>query len=129
MVFDPLRRRYVALTPEERVRQSFVRFLTDAKGYPPALLANEVSLEAGGRRLRCDSVLYGRDMQPRMIMEFKAPEVALTQKVFDQIAVYNFLLHVDYLVVSNGRECYCCRMDYDNKKCLYLKEVPDYERL
>ena len=129
MIFDILRRKYVALTPEEWVRQHFVHLLTEHKGYPPALLANEVELRIGEKRLRCDTVLYDNRLQPRMIMEYKAPTIMLTQKVFDQISVYNMLLHVDYLIVSNGLQHYCCRMDYDNQKYLFLKEIPNYENI
>lgn len=128
-IFDVLRRKYVALTPEEWVRQHFVHYLTEHKGYPTALLANEVELKIGDKRLRCDSVLYNNVLQPRMIIEYKAPTVALTQKVFDQISTYNLLLRVDYLVVSNGLDHYCCRMDYSNRKYVFLQEIPDYEQL
>ena len=79
--------------------------------------------------LRADSVLYSRELRPRMIIEYKAPHIPITQKVFDQISVYNLLLHVDYLVVSNGLEHYICRMDYDDKKYLFLEEIPDYSDL
>ena len=112
-IFDSLRRKYVALTPEEWVRQHFVHFLTDHKGYPQGLLANEVELKAGEKKLRCDTLLYNKALQPQMIIEYKAPHVEITQQVFDQITVYNRLLHVDYLVVSNGLQHYCCRMDYN----------------
>lgn len=128
-IFDILRRKYVALTPEEWVRQHFVNFLVDHKGYPKGLLANELELRIGEKRLRCDTVLYNKVLQPRMIIEYKAPTVTVTQKTFDQIAVYNLLLHVDYLVVSNGLHHYCCRMDYDNKKYLFLTDIPDYENI
>ena len=111
-IFDVLRRKYVALTPEEWVRQHFVHFLIEHKGYPKALMANEIQLAIGNKKLRCDSVLYDRTLKPRMIIEYKAPTVNITQKVFDQITIYNMLLHVDYLVVSNGIKHYCCRMDY-----------------
>ena len=109
-IFDSLRRKYVALTPEEWVRQHFVHFLTDHKGYPQGLLANEVELKAGEKKLRCDTLLYNKALQPQMIIEYKAPHVEITQQVFDQITVYNRLLHVDYLVVSNGLQHFCCRM-------------------
>ena len=99
-IFDVLRRKYVALTPEEWVRQHFVHYLIEHKGYPQMLMANEVEFKVGDKRLRCDSVLYNNVLQPRMILEYKAPNVTLTQRVFDQISVYNLLLHVDYLVVS-----------------------------
>lgn len=128
-ILDVLRRKYVALTPEEWVRQHFVHFLIGHKGYPPALLANEIELRSGSKRLRCDSVLYDSSLRPRMIIEYKAPTVAIQQKVFDQISVYNMLLHVDYLVVSNGLNHYCCRMDYANHRYVFLREIPAYQEL
>jgi hypothetical protein len=128
-IFDILRRRFVALTPEEWVRQHFVHFLVEHKNYPSALLANEVQLRVGDKSLRADSVLYSRQLKPRMIMEYKAPNIPITEKVFSQIAAYNLLLHVDYLVVSNGMEHYACRMDYENKKCLHLDSIPDYSEI
>lgn len=128
-IFDVLRRKYVALTPEEWVRQHFVHFLIEHKGYPKALMANEIQLTIGSKKLRCDSVLYDRTLKPRMIIEYKAPTVSITQKVFDQITIYNMLLHVDYLVVSNGIKHYCCRMDYANQKYLFLEDIPDYQNL
>ena len=128
-IFDFLRRRHVALTPEEWVRQHFVHFLVEHKGYPKGLLANEVELSVGEKNLRCDSILYDPSLKPRMIVEYKAPSVVVTQKVFQQIATYNLLLHVDYLVVSNGLTHYCGKMDYDNQKYLFLDDIPDYKNL
>ena len=128
-VLDVLRRRYVALTPEEWVRQHFVHFLIEHKGYPKGLLANEVELRVGEKRLRCDTLLYNRAMQPQMIVEYKAPDISITQRVFDQISVYNLLLHVDYLVVSNGRQHYCCRMDYEQQRYTFLNDIPDYDQM
>ena len=125
-ILDTLRRRYVSLTPEEWVRQHFVHFLIEHKGYPQALLANEVELRLGEKRLRCDSVLYNREAKPVMIIEYKAPTIALSQRVFDQISAYNMLLHVDYLIVSNGMQHYCCRMDYENHSYTFLTDIPDY---
>ena len=128
-IFDFLRRRYVALTPEEWVRQHFTHFLVEHKSYPQGLLANEVELSVGDKSLRCDSVLYDRELRPRMIVEYKAPHIKLTQKVFQQIATYNLLLHVDYLVVSNGIEHHCVKMDYENEKYLFLEDIPEYKNL
>lgn len=119
----------MALTPEEWVRQHFVHFLIHHKGYPQTLLANEVELRVGDKRLRCDSILYNKVLQPRMIIEYKAPTVTLSQHVFNQISVYNLLLHVDYLVVSNGLQHYCCKMDYDNQKYLFLEDIPIYQNI
>ena len=128
-IFDFLRRRHVALTPEEWVRQHFVHFLVEHKGYPKGLLANDAELSVGEKNLRCDSILYDPSLKPRMIVEYKAPSVVVTQKVFQQIATYNLLLHVDYLVVSNGLTHYCVKMDYDNQKYLFLDDIPDYKNL
>ena len=128
-IFDILRKRYIALTPEEWVRQHFIHYLIEHKNYPAALLANEVALKIADKSLRADSVLYNQHLHPRMIIEYKAPTIAITQKVFDQISTYNFLLHVDYLVVSNGMDSYCCKMDYESKKYLYLDHIPDYQNI
>ena len=120
-IFDILRKKYIALTPEEWVRQHFVHFLVEHKGYPAALMANEIQLKVGEKTLRADSVLYSRELKPRMIIEYKAPHIPITQKVFDQISIYNMLLHVDYLVVSNGLQHYICKMDYNDKKYLFCQ--------
>ena len=128
-IFDFLRRKYVTLTPEEWVRQHFTHFLVDHKGYPKGLLANEVELKVGEKRLRCDTLLYNRAMHPQMIIEYKAPDIAIRQQVFDQITVYNMLLRVDYLVVSNGMQHYCCRMDYERNTYQFLSDIPAYEVL
>ena len=129
LIFDFLRRKYVALTPEEWVRQHFVHFLVEHKGYPQALLANEVELKVGEKKLRCDTLLYNRDLKPRMIIEYKAPTIQLQQKTFDQISAYNLLLKVDYLVISNGLQHYCCKMDYTQQRYSFLEQLPDYEKL
>lgn len=128
-IFDILRRRYVALTPEEWVRQHFVHYLVDHLGYPSTLLANEVNLQIGQKHLRADSVLYDRQLRPRLIVEYKAPSVAITQKVFDQITAYNLLLHVDYLIVSNGLNHYCLKLDKTAKKYLFIDHIPRYEEI
>ena len=129
MIFDVLRRKYVALTPEEWVRQHFVHFLIEHKGYPTALLANEIELRIGGKHLRADTLLYNKELRPHMLIEYKSPTIALTQKVFDQISTYNLLLHADYLIVSNGMQHICCRMDYEQNTYHFLEEIPDYSEL
>ena len=128
-IFDIIRRRYVALTPEEWVRQHFVHYLIEHKGYPRSLMANEVQLNLNHTRKRCDTVLYRRDLTAQMIVEYKAPDVEITQAVFDQIRRYNLVLHVDYLVVSNGLRHYCCRMDYAQNRYQFLPDIPPYEML
>ena len=125
-IFDVIRRQYVALTPEEWVRQHFVHFLINHKGYPQSLMANEVQLKLNGMSRRCDTVVYDRTLRPRVIVEYKAPTVNITQQVFEQISRYNMVLQVDYLIVSNGLEHYCCKVDYAARSCTFLHEIPDY---
>ena len=126
MIWDVIRRKYVALTPEEWVRQHFVHFLIKQKDYPQSLMANEVQLKLNGMSRRCDTVVYDRTLRPRVIIEYKAPTVNITQKVFDQICRYNMILQVDYLIVSNGIAHYCCKIDYATRSYSFMKEIPSY---
>ena len=112
LVFDDVRSAYVVLTPEEWVRQHFVNFLLGHKGYPAALMGNEIAITLNGMNRRCDTVVYDKALKPRMIIEYKAPTVKITKEVFAQISRYNLILKVDYLIVSNGLQHYCCKMDY-----------------
>ena len=128
-IFDILRRKYVALTPEAWVRQHFIHYLIESKGYPASLLANEVKLKIGSKTLRADSVLYSTQLSPRMIVEYKAPHIKITQQTFDQIFAYNLLLKADYLVVSNGLSHYCCKQDADSQKYVFFEDIPTYENL
>lgn len=128
-VFDRLRRKYVALTPEEWVRQHFINFLIEEKQYPISLIANEMAINLNGQKKRCDSVIFDRKGEPLVIVEYKAPDVNISQKVFDQIVRYNFVLKVNYLIVSNGLEHYCCKVDYEKQQIAYMENIPDYESL
>lgn len=128
-IFDDLRRKYVALTPEEWVRQHFVHFLVEQKGYPKGLLANEIQINLNGTKKRCDTVLYGRDLNARMIVEYKSPSIEITQAVFDQITRYNMVLKVEYLIVSNGLNHYCCKIDYTGNTYSFLPDIPSYNML
>lgn len=129
MIFDIIRRKYVVLTPEEWVRQHFVHYLIEQLGYPRELLSNEVEVTLNATSKRCDTVLYDRDLKARMIIEYKATDVPITQKVFNQIMRYNMALHVEYLVVSNGIDHYCCRIDYATNSYVFLSEIPSYDKL
>ena len=91
-VFDPLRDKYVALTPEEFVRQHFTAWMRDARHYPASLMANEIGIEVNGTRKRCDTVVFGKDGKPMVIVEYKAPDITVNQAVFDQIVRYNMTL-------------------------------------
>ena len=110
VIFDPVRRKFVALTPEE-------------------LLANEVPLKLNGTSKRCDTVAYNRFLTPLMIVEYKAPHIEITSSVFDQIVRYNMVLHVRYLAVSNGISHFCCKIDYENLTYSFLEGIPEYDVL
>ncbi|GGJ87080.1 MULTISPECIES: type I restriction enzyme HsdR N-terminal domain-containing protein [Parabacteroides] len=129
IIFDPVRRKFVALTPEEWVRQHFVNYLITDKGYPKELLANEVPLKLNGTSKRCDTVAYNRFLTPLMIVEYKAPHIEITSSVFDQIVRYNMVLHVRYLAVSNGISHFCCKIDYENLTYSFLEGIPEYNVL
>lgn len=129
MVFDFLRKRFVALTPEEWVRQQFTHFLVKHKGYPAMFIGNEITLSVGRLSRRCDSVVFNKSAEPVMIIEYKAPTVKITQKVFEQICSYNIALHAPYLTVSNGLQSYCCRIDKEANTYEFLKDIPAYGEL
>lgn len=123
-VFDPLRKKYVALTPEEYVRQHFTAWMTDHFGYPASLMNNEMSMTLNDTRRRCDTVIFRSDGSPLVIVEYKAPTVAITQNVFDQIARYNMVLQSRYLIVSNGIRHFCCELDYEKDSYTFLPQIP-----
>ncbi|MDE7125929.1 MAG: type I restriction enzyme HsdR N-terminal domain-containing protein [Muribaculaceae bacterium] len=128
-VFDRLRRKYVALTPEEWVRQHFVAYLIDCLGYNQSLMANETGIVQNGIRRRCDTVVFDSHGRPAVIVEYKAPAVGVTQRVFDQIVRYNMVLHAPVLIVSNGLAHYCCLMDAVAGNYRFLDSVPDWRAL
>ncbi len=125
-VFDPLRRKWVVLTPEEWVRQHFIVWLMTSLHYPQSLIANEIGIEVNGMKKRCDTVVFRKEGTPLLIVEYKAPEVQITQAVFDQIVGYNMLLKAEYLIVSNGMNHYCCKMDYKRNSYHFIPQIPDY---
>lgn len=128
-IWDRIRKKYVALTPEEWVRQCFVNYLVSIKKYPESLLANEIQISLNRTQRRCDTVVYNNQLKPIAIVEYKSPNVPITQDVFDQIVRYNMVLRVDYLIVSNGLQHYCCRMQYDDLSFQYLPDIPAYSEL
>lgn len=128
-IFDDLRKKFVVLTPEEWVRQHFIRFLIDVKHYPASLIAIEKQLVINGLKKRCDAVVYSRNAEPLMIIEFKATTVSIAQQTFDQAAVYNSKLKVDYFIISNGLKHYCCRLDKNVLQYNFLDDIPDFDSL
>jgi hypothetical protein len=128
-IFDTIRRKYVTLTPEEWVRQNFIQYLISEKKYPATLLAIEMPIRYNTLKKRGDIVAFNNHGAQVLMVECKAPEVRITQQVFDQIARYNLSLNIKYLVVTNGLEHYCCQMDHEKKSYLFLENIPDYQDL
>lgn len=128
-IFDPVRKKDVRLTPEEWVRQNFIRYLQEERGYPLSLMQVEKEFSWNGLSLRSDVLVFSPSAMPRMIVECKAPEVKLDNAVFEQIARYNLRYRVPYLLVTNGLMHYCCRMDYRENTYHFLREIPDYSLL
>lgn len=128
-ILDSIRGKYVSLTPEEWVRQNFIRYLIEEKGFPASLIAIEKGLTVNGKPRRFDAVAYNKAGNPLVLVEFKSANIKISQKVFEQIAVYNQLLKVKYLIVSNGLKHYCCEIDFPNRTFNFLHDIPDYESL
>lgn len=126
-IFDSIRKKYVVLTPEEWVRQNFLQYLIQEKKYPASLIAVEAGLKYNQLQKRMDVLVYDKQGSPHLMVECKAPEVKITQDVFDQIARYNMVFKVKYLVVTNGLHHFCCLMDYTQNTYLYLEQIPVFE--
>lgn len=125
-IFDQVRKKFVALTPEEWVRQNFIDYLVNTKNVPLSLIGIEVPLVYNKMKKRGDIVIWSNSGKPKLIVECKAPEVLLTQDVFHQVAMYNMTLNVDYIVVTNGMSHYACMIDHINSTYYFLEDVPDY---
>ena len=123
-VFDVVRKKYFVLTQEEWVRQHFIHFLNAEKKYPLGLMRVEKIIKYNNLRTRADIVLYNTDGKPNMIVECKAPNVKITQDSFNQIAKYNFQFRADLLVVTNGLQHFCCKMDYNKNEIKFVEEIP-----
>lgn len=128
-VFDPVRRLWVALTPEEWVRQHVLNYLIHELGCPASLIAVEQKLVVNKLTKRADVVVHDRQGRAVLLVECKAPEVKVDQSTFEQAARYNTVFKVPYLLVSNGLVHYCCRIRHDNGKIEFLTKVPAYEAL
>ena len=129
MILDPLRRKFVKLTPEEWVRQNFVQYLINEGKYPAGLLGVEVMFRLNKLKRRVDILVHNRLGEAIMIVECKSADVKIDEKVFEQIATYNMKFKVPYLVVTNGLHHYACKIDHQEMKFEYLLVIPLYEDL
>jgi hypothetical protein len=128
-ILDPFRRKYVMLTPEEEVRQRLARYLMEEKGYPGSLIQTEQTLKLNRMVRRCDILVHKPAGHPALLVECKAPSVKIRQEAFDQAARYNLVFKVPYLLISNGLQHYCCRVDFETRKVEFLADIPDYNEI
>ena len=129
MILDPVRRKFVRLTPEEWVRQHFAQYLIRERGFPAALMAIEKGFLYQGMLRRADIVAYDRRGSALLMVECKAPGVDVTQETFDQVAGYNMVIGARYLVVTNGHSHYCCEIDKETSSYEFLDEIPLFEQI
>lgn len=128
-IYDPIRQKYVRLTPEEWVRQHFVQYLIRDRNVPRGLVTVEQSFDYQGMPRRADIVVHGRSGEPLLMAECKAPAVSVQQETFDQVARYNRVVDAPFLVVTNGLSHYCCRIDRAANAYEFLDEVPVYDAM
>lgn len=123
-VWDVVRKKWVALTPEEWVRQHLIHFLRDHRGWSQTLMAVEKNIKLNGLNRRPDIVVYATGMKPALLAECKAPDVAISQAVLDQAVMYNRALGVSYVLVTNGLHTSCCLIQSEDAVIQWLSDVP-----
>lgn len=123
-IFDPIRKKFIILTPEEWVRQHTIQYLIAEKKYPQSLLNVEKVLQINGMQKRYDIVVFNPDGSIFLIVECKAANIPITQHTFDQIARYNLVAKATYLMVTNGLQHYYCQMDYQKEQYHFLEDLP-----
>ena len=127
LIFDIIRKKYMVLTPEEWVRQHCLWFLIEEKKYPKSLINVEKQLILNNQKKRTDIVAFSNLGNPLLIVECKAPTIKINQDTFDQIARYNMQLNSEFLLLTNGLNHYCCKMDHKNQEYQFLSDIPNYE--
>jgi len=126
VVFDPLRKKHVALTPEEGVRQFFINWLHSQRNWPLQLMASEYTIKFGRKSFRCDIVAFNKALEPQIIVECKSPQVELGKAVLDQILTYNMVLKVPHLVITNGNKTFVCSYSNTIGKYVFVEDIPCY---
>ncbi|NQU87150.1 MAG: type I restriction enzyme HsdR N-terminal domain-containing protein [Mariniphaga sp.] len=124
LIFDEIRKKFIVLNQEEWVRQNFIRYLINDKKFPASLMAVEKKVLINNQPQRFDLLVYNRKGFPHTIVEFKSPDVKITQQTFDQAVRYNMVLKVEYIIVSNGLQHFVCKIDYQSNNYKFLNDVP-----
>lgn len=128
-IFDIIRKKYLVLTPEEWVRQHFINLLTTHYGYSKSLLRLEGGLRYNLLQKRTDVVIYNNDGKPWLLVECKAADVAINRTVVEQASRYNLTLRCPILVVTNGLNTFCFKIDFENNSSQQLQDIPKANEL
>ena len=130
-IWDPLRKKNVALTPEEKVRQWCIGVLSNELGVPLHMMMSEAGFKLGDKQFRADILVYDRQARPLVVVECKRPEVELNADVLDQAVRYNMVLNVAYMIITNGRQTFACRRGMTDGKVQYsfIEKVPSYNEM
>ena len=128
-IFDEARKKHLVLTPEEWVRQHFIKFLTTEKAFPTSLMQIEGGLSLNQTKKRSDILIYNTEGEKLMVVECKAPEIKITQATFDQAARYNSVYKAKWLAITNGLNHYFAQIDHDSKKFTFIEELPAFNLL
>jgi hypothetical protein len=127
--FDPIRQKQILITPEEEVRQQIIHLLVNDYNVPKGLISVEKKLELNGLTRRYDILVHNKSGHPLMLVECKAPQIPLNQSTINQVARYNITLRVPWLLVSNGKQIYCVRVNFEQESFEFKAEIPKYEDL
>ncbi|MCC6251100.1 MAG: type I restriction enzyme HsdR N-terminal domain-containing protein [Bacteroidia bacterium] len=128
-IFDIIRRKWLVLSPEEWVRQNFLHFLINHKGYLQTYIGVESGLKYNALQKRVDIVIYNKYKNPILLVECKAPQVNITQNVFDQVSRYNKKLNATFLCVSNGIQHYCWTFNAQQNEFVFLNDIPMFQEI
>jgi hypothetical protein len=128
-IFDAIRRKNILLTPEEWVRQHMIRFLIKEKDFPASLISIESGVKVNQLSRRYDALVYNREGEPILLLECKAQTVKIKQDSFDQVLAYNRTIKANYILVTNGMNHYCCKINPETKKFDFLEDIPKYDSL
>ncbi len=129
MIFDPYRKINIQLTPEEWVRQHILKYLIEERGFPPSLISVESGIRVNRFLRRYDALVYSRNRQPLLLIECKAPAVKISQKTFDQIVLYNRSIKAMYLLITNGMNHFCCKLNELENKFDFIENIPHFDHL
>ena len=125
-IFDQIRKKFVLLTSEEWVRQNCIMFLINDKKIPNGLINVEKKIKINSLTKRYDIIVYKSNGSVFLLVECKSPDIIINQKTFNQIAIYNYEVVSDFLMVTNGIQNYYCSIDYSNQCYKFVKDFPKY---